>query len=65
MESCRSIDSGAVVKGVKGPETYACHVFKKKKAKSERHRICEKCRVIATETIYVVIMSVSLETCHR
>jgi hypothetical protein len=27
MESCRSIGNGTVVKGVKSPATYTCHVL--------------------------------------
>lgn len=64
MESCRSIGSGTVVKGVKSPSNARLPCALKKK-ESERHRICEECRVIATDAIYLVIMSVSLETCRR
>jgi hypothetical protein len=62
MESCRSVGSGAVACKESNNVRLPC-VLKKKK--SERHRICEQCRVIATDAVYLVIVSVRLETCHR
>jgi len=62
MESGRSVGSGAVVCKKSSNVRLPCVLEKKK---IERRRICEQCRVIATDAVHLVIVSVRLETYHH